>query len=193
MELLARQPAEHLDFETRKPWRNREGGVHVQWNSPVPYAWQVPQSRTKGWFGSALITTEPEMVGCTEWQKEVDYHLDKRESSAVSGPGQGGDDQKGEWYWCSHCCVWESVTLYTAGVPMFVCECVIIAYPYCVSGGDSLWGSIFLCDTYRSLSKEHPWANHFTSLPKRGWALFRLFPHLTTKEHPHHVYRDSKQ
>ena len=25
-----------------------------------------------------------------------------------------------------------------------------------------------------------------------GWALFRLFPHLTTKEHPRHVYNDSK-
>ena len=28
------------------------------------------------------------------------------------------------------------MTLYTTGVTIFVCECVIIAYPYCVSGGD---------------------------------------------------------
>ena len=25
-----------------------------------------------------------------------------------------------------------------------------------------------------------------------GWVIFRLFPHLTTKERPHHVYSDLK-
>ena len=37
------------------------------------------------------------------------------------------------------------------------------------------------------------WVEHLTSLQKRGgWALFRLLPHLTMKEHPRHVYSDSK-
>ena len=27
-------------------------------------------------------------------------------------------------------------------------------------------------------------------LPKRGWVLFEVFPHLTTKEHPCYVYSD---
>ena len=30
----------------------------------------------------------------------------------------------------------------------------------------------------RSLAKEQPWAEHLTSLPKRMWALFQVFPHL---------------
>ena len=38
---------------------------------------------------------------------------------------------------------------------------------------------------YCSVAKEHPWAEHLTSQPKRGVGA------LTTKERPHHVYSDS--
>ena len=31
---------------------------------------------------------------------------------------------------------------------------------------------------------------HLTSLPKNMEVLFQMFPHLTTKEHPSHVYSD---
>ena len=45
----------------------------------------------------------------------------------------------------------------------------------------------------RIYRKKGPWAEHLTSLPKRGGgALFRLFLHLTAKERPRHVYSDSK-
>ena len=44
---------------------------------------------------------------------------------------------------------------------------------------------------YRGLAKQCPWAEHLTS-PLRGeWALFRVLPHLTTKERQCHVYSDS--
>ena len=41
---------------------------------------------------------------------------------------------------------------------------------------------------YRSLTKERPWAEHLTSCRRGGQALFWVFLHLTTKEHPCHVY-----
>ena len=44
---------------------------------------------------------------------------------------------------------------------------------------------------YRSLMKEHPWADHLTSLPKKGVGALWVFLHLTIKERPRHVYRDS--
>ena len=42
-----------------------------------------------------------------------------------------------------------------------------------------------------SLVKECPWAEHLTSLQKRGVGIFLMFPHLTMKECPCHVYNDS--
>ena len=47
-------------------------------------------------------------------------------------------------------------------------------------------------EVYRSLTKKGPWAEHLTSLPKRGVGDLSTVPHLTTKERPHHVYSDSK-
>ena len=46
------------------------------------------------------------------------------------------------------------------------------------------------CHNYHSLAKERPWTEHLTNLPK-GWALFWVFPHLTSDECPCHVYSDS--
>ena len=43
---------------------------------------------------------------------------------------------------------------------------------------------------YRSLAKEHPLADHLTSLPKRGVGVIWVFLHLTIKECPCHDYRD---
>ena len=43
-----------------------------------------------------------------------------------------------------------------------------------------------------SLPKECPWVEHLTCLPKGGWALFRLLPYLTMKEHPYHIYSNSR-
>ena len=48
----------------------------------------------------------------------------------------------------------------------------------------------YLCDNY-SLAKECPWAEHFTSLPKRGVSALLSVPHLTTKERPCPVYSNS--
>ena len=36
----------------------------------------------------------------------------------------------------------------------------------------------------RSLTKEHPWVEHLTSPSNRGWVLFWVLSHLTTKQHP---------
>ena len=48
-------------------------------------------------------------------------------------------------------------------------------------------------DVYCSLMKEHPWAEHLTSPPKRGVLVDVLSSAsvLTWKEHPGHVYSDS--
>ena len=41
-----------------------------------------------------------------------------------------------------------------------------------------------------NLTKESPWAEHLTSLPKRGVGAFLKVQPLITKEHPCHVYSD---
>ena len=41
---------------------------------------------------------------------------------------------------------------------------------------------------YRSLVKNCPWAEHLTIPPKRGKHSFLVFPHLTTRKRPCHVY-----
>lgn len=41
-----------------------------------------------------------------------------------------------------------------------------------------------------SKNVEHPWVEHLTTLTKSGWAFFSVFPHLTMKERPCHVYSD---
>ena len=41
---------------------------------------------------------------------------------------------------------------------------------------------------YHSFMKERPWAEHLTSLPKRGMGALSM--HLTMKEHPCHAYSD---
>ena len=43
---------------------------------------------------------------------------------------------------------------------------------------------------YHSLAKEHPLADHLTSLPKRGVGVLWVFLHLTIKERPCQDYRD---
>ena len=45
------------------------------------------------------------------------------------------------------------------------------------------------CYVYHSLAKKGPWAEHPTSLPKRGVGALST---VTTKERPRHVYNDSK-
>ena len=45
--------------------------------------------------------------------------------------------------------------------------------------------------TVVSLKSAHGWST-LQVCQRRGWVLFQLFPHLTTKEHPCHVYSDSK-
>ena len=54
-----------------------------------------------------------------------------------------------------------------------------------------LGSKLHIC-TYHSLPKTSPWAEHLTSLPKRGGGRSFDSSHLTTKECPHHVYSDSK-
>ena len=41
---------------------------------------------------------------------------------------------------------------------------------------------------YHSPTKEHLWAKNLTSLPKRGVSALRMFPCLTTKGRPCHIY-----
>ena len=47
-----------------------------------------------------------------------------------------------------------------------------------------------ICAEYRSLTKEHPLAEHHTSLPKRVVGALLSALHLTTKVCPCHVYSD---
>ena len=45
--------------------------------------------------------------------------------------------------------------------------------------------------TVVSRKRAHGWST-LRVFQRGGWALFRMFPHLTMKEHPRHVYSDLK-
>ena len=68
---------------------------------------------------------------------------------------------------------------------------------------NKLWGrtlnqgsglqSLFAGSTFTVLSRKRDHGQSTVQVCQRGgWALFRLFSHLTTKERPRHVYSDSK-